>query len=155
MLWEFSNHVIKSDLMSVYVAQFIDDLNKDGVQEILAVHGGDELSDPALEEKMFGRVIVFDGKTGEVLKWMPTPDRRESYYPPQILEGSNGEKSILFGTGGNTRSGSLFVITLQDMLDKRVDKVKKHSVEIFREINSRISRFFRQNVYIRMTSKAC
>ena len=115
--------------MSVYVAQFIDDLNNDGVQEILAVHGGDELSDPALEEKMFGRVIVFDGKTGEVLKWMPTPDRRESYYPPQILEGSNGEKSILFGTGGNTRSGSLFVISLQDMLDKRVDKVRKQCVK--------------------------
>ena len=117
--------------MSVYVAQFIDDLNNDGVQEILAVHGGDELSDPALEEKMFGRVIVFDGKTGEVLKWMPTPDRRESYYPPQILEGSNGEKSILFGTGGNTRSGSLFVISLQDMLDKRVDKVRKQCVGIW------------------------
>ena len=32
--------------MSVFVAQFIDDLDGDGVQEVLAVHGGDELSDP-------------------------------------------------------------------------------------------------------------
>ena len=79
--------MIKSDLMSVYVAQFIDDLNQDGIPEILAVHGGDELSDPALEEKMFGRLIIFDGQNGTVYKWMQTPDRRESYYPPQILNG--------------------------------------------------------------------
>ena len=32
--------------MSVYAAQFVHDLNGDGVPEILAVHGGDELSDP-------------------------------------------------------------------------------------------------------------
>ena len=62
--------MIKSDLMSVYVAQFIDDLNHDGIPEILAVHGGDELSDPALEEKMFGRLIIFDGKNGTIIKWM-------------------------------------------------------------------------------------
>ena len=37
ILWEFSNPLIKSDLMSVYVAQFMDDLNKDGVPEILGM----------------------------------------------------------------------------------------------------------------------
>ena len=53
----------------------IDDLNQDGIPEILAVHGGDELSDPALEEKMFGRLIIFDGQNGTIYKWMQTPDR--------------------------------------------------------------------------------
>ena len=47
--------MIKSDLMSVFVAQFIDDLNQDGIPEILAVHGGDELSDPALEVRFHKR----------------------------------------------------------------------------------------------------
>ena len=117
--------------MSVYVAQFIDDLTKDGIPEILAVHGGDELSDPALEEKMFGRVIVFDGKNGSVLKWMPTPDRRESYYPPQILDGPDGDKSVLFGTGGNSRSGSLYVISIKDLLNRRVDKVSARFLSQF------------------------
>jgi len=32
--------------MSVYDAQMVRDLNGDGVPEVLAVHGGDELSDP-------------------------------------------------------------------------------------------------------------
>ena len=69
---------------------------KDGVPEILAVHGGDELSDPALEEKMFGRLIIFDGQNGNLIKWMQTPDRRESYYPPQILESPSGELKVLY-----------------------------------------------------------
>ena len=51
VLWRFENHLVQSDLMSVYAAQFIRDVNHDGVPDVLAVHGGDELSDPALEEK--------------------------------------------------------------------------------------------------------
>ena len=78
---------------------------------------------PALEEKMFGRIIVFNGASGEILHWMPTPDRRESYYPPQILENSKGEKSILFGTGGNSRPGSLYVISMKDLANKKISKV--------------------------------
>ncbi len=46
VLWEFEQHEIKTDLMSVYDAQFISDLDGDGSPEVLAVHGGDELSDP-------------------------------------------------------------------------------------------------------------
>lgn len=49
-LWEFENHIIQSDLMSIYAAQFVHDLNGDGIPEILAVHGGDELSDPGKVE---------------------------------------------------------------------------------------------------------
>ena len=39
-LWEFEDHAIKSDLMSVYAAQFVQDVNADRVPDILAVHGG-------------------------------------------------------------------------------------------------------------------
>ena len=87
--------------------------------------GGDELSDPALEEKMFGRLIIFDGQNGTIYKWMQTPDRRESYYPPQILTSSSGEKQILFGTGGNTRPGSLYVISFRDLLERKLQNAKQ------------------------------
>lgn len=46
VLWSFDTHLVKSDLMSVYDAQTLQDLDGDGVPEVLAVHGGDELSDP-------------------------------------------------------------------------------------------------------------
>ena len=76
---------------------------------------------------MFGRIIIFNGSNGEILHWMPTPDRRESYYPPQILENAKGEKSILFGTGGNSRSGSLYVISMKDLVNKKISKVSYFS----------------------------
>lgn len=38
--------ILSFNQMSVYAAQFVHDLNGDGTPEILAVHGGDELSDP-------------------------------------------------------------------------------------------------------------
>ena len=45
--------------MSVFVAQFIDDLDGDGVQEVLAVHGGDELSDPGMGQKNISNLFTF------------------------------------------------------------------------------------------------
>ena len=61
--------MLQTDLMSVYVAQVITDVDGDHVPDILAVHGGDELSDPAQEEKMFGRLIIFSGKDGKILRY--------------------------------------------------------------------------------------
>ena len=86
---------------------------------------GDELSDPALEENMFGRIMLFDGRNGSVLSWMPTPDRKEVYYPPQVLWGVDGDQHILFGTGGSSTPGSLWIISLMDLYRKRVDKVSR------------------------------
>ena len=74
---------------------------------------------------MFGRLIIFDGQNGTIYKWMQTPDRRESYYPPQILTSSSGEKQILFGTGGNTRPGSLYVISFKDLLERKLQNAKQ------------------------------
>ena len=55
--------------------------------------------------------------------WMQSPDRREIYYPPQILYGLDGERSVLFGTGGSERSGALYVISITDLLERDVSKV--------------------------------
>ena len=69
LLWEFSDKMLQTDLMSVYVAQVLNDVNGDHIPDILAVHGGDEISDPAQEEKMFGRIIIFSGKNGKILRY--------------------------------------------------------------------------------------
>ena len=46
---------------------------------------------------------------------MATPDRRESYYPPQLLTGADGARVVLYGTGGNMNSGALYAIALLDL----------------------------------------
>ena len=66
--------------------------------------------------------MLFDGKTGKVLKALTTPDGRESYYSP-VLYKKRGEDMVLFGTGGETHNGSLWVIRLVDLESGRMDKV--------------------------------
>ena len=61
---------------------------------------------------------------------MQSPDRREIYYPPQILYGPDGERSVLFGTGGSERSGALYVISITDLLERDVSKVNQTKYEI-------------------------
>ena len=58
-----------------------------------------------------------------IFSWMQSPDRREIYYPPQILYGPDGERSVLFGTGGSERSGALYVISITYLLERDVSKV--------------------------------
>ena len=122
-IWEFGDHAIKSDLMSVYAAQFVQDLDGDGVQDVLAVHGGDPLSDPA-HRNMYGRIILFSGTDGRLLRWMATPDRRESYYPPQVMTGPDGGQIVIYGTGGNMNSGALYAISLLDLYRKNINMTK-------------------------------
>ena len=122
-IWDFGDHAVKNDLMSVYVAQFVQDLDSDGVQDVLAVHGGDPLSDPA-QRNMWGRLILFSGKDGRLLRWMATSDRRESYYPPQVVTGPDGRQVVIFATGGNMNSGALYAISLLDLYRKQVNMTR-------------------------------
>ena len=67
---------------------------------------------------------------------MQSPDRREIYYPPQILYGPDGERSVLFGTGGSERSGALYVISITDLLERDVSKVNQTKCQIPKLIDS-------------------
>lgn len=44
LLWAFADVKVRSDIMNLYTAQFIHDLNNDGVMDVLQVHGGDPLA---------------------------------------------------------------------------------------------------------------
>ena len=76
---------------------------------------------------------------------MQSPDRREIYYPPQILYGPDGERSVLFGTGGSERSGALYVISITDLLERDVSKVNQCWYETEKLTFSLI--FYADNLY--------
>ena len=44
LLWAFWDKAARSDVMNLYTAQFIHDLNGDGIMEVLQIHGGDPLA---------------------------------------------------------------------------------------------------------------
>ena len=58
-----------------------------------------------------------------MIKWMGVPDNKESYYSPQLYTLPDGIQMVLFGTGGETHGGSLWRITLDDLIKGDIKKV--------------------------------
>lgn len=46
LIWNFGKQEAKNDIMNLYTAQIIKDIDGDGTVDILAIHGGDPLQDP-------------------------------------------------------------------------------------------------------------
>ena len=68
--------------------------------------------------------MIFSGKTGEVLTWARTPDERETYFSPVIYTKKDGFELVLFGTGGETHPGGLWVVSLLDLFDGLIERAK-------------------------------
>ncbi|XP_061183880.1 uncharacterized protein LOC133192057 [Saccostrea echinata] len=122
LLWKFENENVRNRIMNLYTAHIIDDLNGDSVVDILAIHGGDPLSKPGSQHRLSGRIIFFCGKSGKVLSWSGVPDEKESYYSPQVLTRTDGTKLVMFGTGGETHGGGLWIIKINDLFYHRLEK---------------------------------
>lgn len=68
--------------------------------------------------------MIFSGKTGEVLTWARTPDERETYFSPVIYTKKDGIELVLFGTGGETHPGGLWVVSLLDLFNGLIERAK-------------------------------
>ncbi|XP_071958463.1 uncharacterized protein [Antedon mediterranea] len=123
-LWVFDNHASKVSISNFYTAQFLHDIDGDDVQDILTVHGGDPLRKPGANVSYAGRVMLFSGATGQLITWSKVPDGMESYYSPQVYYNSQGEEVVLFGTGGETHGGSLWIIKLQDVINGKIQEAR-------------------------------
>ena len=74
------------------------------------------------KKRLVGRIMILSGKSGRVLRWVETPDHKESYFSPLVYTLKNGTDIVIFGTGGETHGGSLFVIPLMDLYYGRIHK---------------------------------
>lgn len=121
VLWEYLKaeasleHHKNTTMLNFFNPQFIPDQNGDGVQEILTAFGGyvyalaDEFDRPS------GMLMIIDPKNGKVLKKSPVPDRKETYMSPVVYDFGKGP-TIIFGTGGETISGTLYALPLADFM---------------------------------------
>ncbi|KAG8180040.1 hypothetical protein JTE90_012884 [Oedothorax gibbosus] len=134
LLWEFDDQNAKIDASNVYTPQFINDVDFDEVPDLIVIHGGDPLKEPGSETRLVGRLLVVSGKTGRILKWVQVPDEKESYYSPQILTHPDGSKLLLFGTGGETHGGSLWVVKLKNLLTGEINMAEKVYTDMFKGI---------------------
>ncbi|CAG7820626.1 unnamed protein product [Allacma fusca] len=125
IIWTFGDNVARNPMMNIYTPQFIRDLDGDGIVDVVAIHGGDPLAEIDSPTRLPGRIVLLSGKDGSVLQWVTTPDQRESYYSPQVLtHGQDGSDYLLFGTGGETHGGGLYVILMTDLYKGLIDKAQ-------------------------------
>jgi len=104
-----------------YSPQFIPDQNMDGYADILVTNGGDRTALPWDTIRPPGNVMVLDALTGNILGMAQVPDGKETYCSAiaHDLKG-NGTIHVIFGTGGETIGGGLWVAELTDVMQNDI-----------------------------------
>jgi outer membrane protein assembly factor BamB len=118
LFWRFDKKQGKKKWYGFYNPQFIKDQDNDGIEDILTSNGGNVFAEPHEEKNRFaGNLLVLSGKTGKLLAKAPMPDQKETYMSVSAHPTSDGnDYQVIFGTGGETVGGNLFVTTLSEIL---------------------------------------
>ncbi|WP_339810887.1 PQQ-binding-like beta-propeller repeat protein [uncultured Imperialibacter sp.] len=132
VIWAYNHELYHQDSIlqyarfNFYNSVLVPDQNGDGLKDLLIVNGGNSKVEPFSTSNRFpGVLMLMDTKTGEILAADTMPDGKESYMSPIAFQqpGSN-DVIILFGTGGETISGSLYATTLADLKGRQLAKAK-------------------------------
>ncbi len=116
LIWEFwQSEENPNDYgwYNFYNPQIIDDINNDGYFDILCANGGDHSLDAIETDRPPGHIMILDAISGDILKSAVVPDSNETYMSPLYFN-----DKILFGTGGETIEGNLWVANLNDLLSE-------------------------------------
>lgn len=105
----------KKRWFNFYNPQIIDDQDGDGLKDLLVSNGGDIKVEPYNPNRATGRLVVLSSQSGRLLAEAPMPDGKEIYMSVAALKVKNDYR-IIFGTGGETIGGNLFVGTLSQVL---------------------------------------
>ena len=118
VIWRFTPaESPKKEWFNFYNPQFIPDQNNDGVEDILISNGGDVLAEPYDPNRPAGQLVIFDSTNGDVISRAIMPDGKETYMSVSILPGqTDGFKNVVYGTGGETLGGNLYVTTIAEIM---------------------------------------
>ena len=112
-----------TSLLNFTSAIALPDQDGDGWDDLLAGYGG-YVQAPAYDpDRPVGWLMLISSREGQVLARVPLPDGGETYMPP-VLYPAQPEPWVIFGSGGETLPGSLFVTPLSDLRDQRLDQVR-------------------------------
>lgn len=136
IIWEYKfehagDSILKHARFNFNNSVLVPDQNGDGFQELMTVNGGNSKADPYSEVNRFPAVLmIFDSRTGNVLAADTMPDGGESYMSPLIFRHKDEqEHTIVFGTGGETIAGSLYVAKLSGLMAGRLSAAKVIATE--------------------------
>ncbi|MDX2248114.1 MAG: PQQ-binding-like beta-propeller repeat protein [Bacteroidia bacterium] len=131
VLWSYkyqyeNDPVLKYAQFNFYNSVLVPDQNQDGLSDLLVVNGGNAKAGPRSRVgRVPGVLMVMDSKTGTILAADTMPDAEESYMSPLCFaQPGSSEYSILFGTGGETFSGNLYIARLTDLMEKKLSNAR-------------------------------
>ncbi|MDA7502159.1 PQQ-binding-like beta-propeller repeat protein [Chitinophagales bacterium] len=122
IIWEFftaEEGVNPADLgwYQFYTPAIVPDQDGDGLADLLVANGGDPTILLPNEPRPPGKIMVLSSASGEILANAEVPDGQETYMSPLFIDFWNdGNGDVLFGTGGETKAGSLWRIALADLM---------------------------------------
>lgn len=124
LIWEFLpdykgiDPFNDSTILNFFTPQFIPDVNSDQVDDLLIAYGGFVKAKPEDVDRPTGSLMVINTMNGSILAQDTMPDGLETYMSPIIHDFEcNKNLSIIFGSGGETISGHLYKVSLQDLLN--------------------------------------
>ncbi|XP_073837613.1 uncharacterized protein [Musca autumnalis] len=112
-IWEFREIEVETNspiVMDLYTINIVRDLNGDDVPEIIAVHLEER------EESKAGHIKVISGKTGKVIRTIPTPYKEEVFVPIQVIVQEDGTELLLIITGGQSTPGGVYTIRMMSLM---------------------------------------
>lgn len=136
VIWQFNYEQYKEHPVIKYArynfnnSVLIPDQNNDGIGDLLTVNGGNSKAEPYSEANRYPAVLmIFDSKTGGVIAADTMPDGKESYMTPICFSQPDGAPTVVFGTGGETIDGNLFIVSLSDLKNRNLSKARSIASE--------------------------
>ncbi|MEJ7738251.1 MAG: PQQ-binding-like beta-propeller repeat protein [Chitinophagaceae bacterium] len=137
LLWEYEHEQYNNDPIMHYAhfnfnnSVLVPDQNNDGLDDLLTINGGNAHAEPYSETGRFpGVLMLLDSKTGKVIAADTMPDGKESYMTPLCFsQPGSKELFIVFGTGGETIDGHLYISTVSQLLSKKLSRAKVINTE--------------------------
>ncbi len=119
VIWQYQADKHKNDSILQYArfnfnnSVIVPDQNNDGISDLLTINGGNAAANPySTKDRYPGVLMLIDSKTGATIGADTMPDGKESYMTPlAFTRPGSAELNILFGTGGETLDGGLYVTT--------------------------------------------
>ncbi|KRG01922.1 uncharacterized protein Dmoj_GI10335, isoform B [Drosophila mojavensis] len=130
VIWNFHELEVETNspiVMDLYTINVLRDLDGDEVPELIAAHLEER------EESKAGHIKLISGKTGKVLRSIPTPHREEMFVPIQLLTRADGTELLLMLTGGQNTAGGIYSLRLLTLM---AHTSEKHFTPLYQQSRS-------------------